>query len=63
MSYAFFTHQNHTRHRLSQPTSASDEAVGAATLLDAIFNATMSSHVAQLYGIPTDCPQREKRGV
>ena len=31
-------------------------------VLGRIFNATVSSHVAQLWSIPTDCPQREKRG-
>ena len=31
-------------------------------LLQSIFDATLGSHVAQLWSIPTDCPQREKRG-
>jgi len=30
--------------------------------LTAVFNATLNSHVSQLWSIPTDCPQREKRG-
>ena len=33
-----------------------------AGMIGAIFNATLSSHVANMYSIPTDCPQREKRG-
>ena len=32
------------------------------SLLQSIFDATLGSHVAQLWSIPTDCPQREKRG-
>ena len=27
-----------------------------------VLNATLHSHVSNLWGIPTDCPQREKRG-
>ena len=34
----------------------------AAPLLASIFNATLASHVSNLWSIPTDCPQREKRG-
>lgn len=32
------------------------------SLLGRIFNATIASHTSQLWSIPTDCPQREKRG-
>ena len=35
---------------------------GGGGLLDRIFNATIASHVSNLFSIPTDCPQREKRG-
>ena len=36
--------------------------MSASAVLTAIFNATLSSHVSNLWSIPTDCPQREKRG-
>jgi hypothetical protein len=40
-----------------------DTAVATpAGVVGAIFNMTMASHVSQLWSIPTDCPQREKRG-
>jgi alpha-L-rhamnosidase len=46
--------------------SASGNSDGAAParvrLLQQIFNATLASHLSQLWSIPTDCPQREKRG-
>jgi alpha-L-rhamnosidase len=31
-------------------------------LLQKIFRATLASHTSNLWSIPTDCPQREKRG-
>ncbi len=31
-------------------------------LIQNIFDATLASHVSNLWTIPTDCPQREKRG-
>ena len=34
----------------------------AAQLLGKIFNATLASHTSNLWSIPTDCPQRERRG-
>ena len=34
---------------------------GRVRVLQQIFNATLASHVSQLWSIPTDCPQREKR--
>jgi hypothetical protein len=33
-----------------------------STMIAKIFNATMASHMSNVWGIPTDCPQREKRG-
>ena len=33
-----------------------------ASMITRIYDATMAAHVSQLWGIPTDCPQREKRG-
>ena len=33
-----------------------------ASLLGKIFNATIASHISNVWTIPTDCPQREKRG-
>jgi hypothetical protein len=37
-------------------------ATKEAKILGAILNATISSHVSNAFSIPTDCPQREKRG-
>jgi hypothetical protein len=37
-------------------------ATKEAKILGAILNATVSSHVSNAFSIPTDCPQREKRG-
>eukprot|EP00038_Savillea_parva_P007047 m.167528 g.167528 ORF g.167528 m.167528 type:complete len:1197 (+) comp12839_c0_seq1:59-3649(+) len=47
---------------LAQSPAASASEVATAGLLESIFNATLSSHVSNVYSIPTDCPQREKRG-
>ena len=41
---------------------ADADAVEAALLIEQIFNATIASHLSNLWSIPTDCPQREKRG-
>ena len=43
------------------PQSGAADAA-AANLLTAIFNATLASHTSNLLSIPTDCPQRERRG-
>eukprot|EP00937_MAST-01D_sp_MAST-1D-sp2_P006075 g6075.t1 len=42
--------------------AADTGAVEAARIVGAIFNATIASHISNLWSIPTDCPQREKRG-
>jgi alpha-L-rhamnosidase len=42
--------------------SATEEQVSTSKLLGSIFNATLASHTSNLWSIPTDCPQREKRG-
>lgn len=35
---------------------------GSSAVIEGIFNVTLATHVSQLWSIPTDCPQREKRG-
>ena len=32
-----------------------------STMIGKIFNATIAAHLSNVWGIPTDCPQREKR--
>ena len=45
------------------PRNDGDKATSERVhLLQQIFNATLASHLSQLWSIPTDCPQREKRG-
>eukprot|EP00944_MAST-04C_sp_MAST-4C-sp1_P004731 g4731.t1 len=46
----------------TQPNSAPGHVQETASLLKQIFNATINSHTSNLWSIPTDCPQREKRG-
>ena len=47
---------------IQQPPTAPTGVAATGKLLSQIYNATMASHISQLYSIPTDCPQREKRG-
>lgn len=47
---------------IQQPPAAPAGVAATGKLLSQIYNATMASHISQLYSIPTDCPQREKRG-
>eukprot|EP00940_MAST-03C_sp_MAST-3C-sp2_P000368 g368.t1 len=47
---------------LAQPQTASATAKATSFLLASIFNATVRSHTSNVWSIPTDCPQREKRG-
>eukprot|EP01043_Picozoa_sp_COSAG02_P048115 COSAG02_NODE_4691_length_5089_cov_3.712425_1_plen_1144_part_00 len=54
-----------TKVHFGEPLARSDRKAAVperARLLQQIFNATLASHVSQLWSIPTDCPQREKRG-
>ena len=57
-------HRTHTDfptvQRISLPTQGG--ATKEATILGQLLNATLSSHVSNAFSIPTDCPQREKRG-
>ena len=47
---------------IEQPEGSPPSALATGLLLSQIFNATMAAHISNIYGIPTDCPQREKRG-
>eukprot|EP00656_Telonema_subtile_P015269 TRINITY_DN17984_c0_g1_i2.p1 TRINITY_DN17984_c0_g1~~TRINITY_DN17984_c0_g1_i2.p1 ORF type:complete len:1040 (-),score=151.32 TRINITY_DN17984_c0_g1_i2:119-3238(-) len=54
-----------TAHRVNsdlQQVSSVQMSGAAAESIQQIFNATLAAHVSQLWSIPTDCPQREKRG-
>ena len=46
----------------TQPESSPGRTQETASLLEKLFNATINSHTSNLWSIPTDCPQREKRG-
>ena len=60
---ALVAHQAHSSvNRLTSLRISPDVGGLAAGVLGSIFNATLQSHVSQLWSIPTDCPQREKRG-
>ena len=54
-------HRAHTDfpalHNISLPQGTKE-----AKILGQILDATLSSHVSNAFSIPTDCPQREKRG-
>jgi len=54
-------HRAHTDfpklHKISLPQGTKE-----AKILGQLLNATLSSHVSNAFSIPTDCPQREKRG-
>ena len=42
---------------LQQAKTAPASAIAASALIGKVFNATISSHVSNLWSIPTDCPQ------
>ena len=52
----------HFGESLARNSDGDKAAPEQAQLLQQIFNATLASHLSQLWSIPTDCPQREKRG-
>ena len=47
---------------LTEITIGNGDGGAAARVLGAVFNATLRAHVSNVMSIPTDCPQREKRG-
>ena len=52
-------HRSHTD--MTPLTSLELNGDAKSTMIGKIFNATIAAHLSNVWGIPTDCPQREKR--
>ncbi|WP_040539943.1 alpha-L-rhamnosidase [Pedobacter arcticus] len=56
------TEQSLTAYFMHSDVPASGKVSSSNQTLDKIWEATNSSYLANLFGYPTDCPQREKNG-
>ena len=63
MLTAHFCHSDLPRvASLTLPDIAAATDVGTPDILNEIYDITLCAQMSQLWSIPTDCPQREKRG-
>ncbi len=56
------TTENLTGHFMHSDVPAAGSVVSSNDLLNDIWKAANNSYLSNLYGYPTDCPQREKNG-